>query len=276
MTQGKQPKKLCHAATVHASRRDTFIGFSYKKNPVLSWRDELYLDIPCTEDLIFEICNDVEPLETLGCARVNNARFYNTALDVKLTLADASGAATPSCLHVVITPLSSTEGFAYASVCGGNISNLADKMVTHNWGNIFFHLIAAIVADALDQKTYQEAYNMLVAKKYDQLMEMLHVRGTLNVYYWVCAFCVNQHNGICHHAPPNDSHGVPILKCDCPNKKLKEGARCEMDKFDDMMAHLKAAVRERSRRCNLGPFLASLGFFMCHIYCSIIEQLDVL
>jgi len=142
-------------------------------------------------------------------------------------------------------------GFAYASVCAGNVGHIADKMVTHNWGNKFFHLIAAIFADALDQKTFAEVFELMETHQYDELRERLQEKGTINVHYWVCAFCVNQHNGICHRAyNPKDSHGVPIQLCDCQNAKLSEGPRCEMDKFDDMMGHLKASIRIRSREAN--------------------------
>ena len=45
-------------------------------------------------------------------------------------------------------------GFAYVTAVNRGVPMLAYKMVTHNWGNKFTHLIGAIFADALQEETY--------------------------------------------------------------------------------------------------------------------------
>jgi len=44
-------------------------------------------------------------------------------------------------------------GYAYATVVNCGRPVLAHKMVTHNWGNKFAHLMGAVLADALHQET---------------------------------------------------------------------------------------------------------------------------
>merc|ERR1712048_701815 len=72
--------------------------------------------------------------------------------------------------------------------------------------------------------------------------------------YWVCAFCVNQHAGICGGNPYHGTDavtGVEYPVCGCGLRKawnttepvLDEDGRsipCEMNKFDDMMELLSA------------------------------------
>merc|ERR1711953_430755 len=63
-----------------------------------------------------------------------------------------------------------------------------------------------------------------------------------HINYWVCAFSVNQHAGICASPPAFDSHGQPISKCTCETEKYQTGDQCEMNKFDDMMAYLQGVA----------------------------------
>ncbi|CAE7853295.1 SYT4, partial [Symbiodinium necroappetens] len=129
----------------------------------------------------------------------------------------------------------------------GGRPHLAQKMVTHSWRNIFSHLIAAIVADALDVEKYDEIAKLLVNRKFSTLSDALRRKNSLDVRYWVCAFSVNQHAGICATPPPVDSTGHAIAPCRCTTPKHFAGDLSEMNKFDDMMAFLKRSLRQQGQ-----------------------------
>ena len=127
-------------------------------------------------------------------------------------------------------------------------------MVTHNWGNLFADLVAAVVADALDDDEYSNAVGFLIDNNVQQLEDKLEWLNTLDNTYWVCAFSVDQHCGICGGNPNGDRDSVtgeehPI--CNCGKEKyfnatppLTQGGQsveCEMNKFDDMMEFLAAS-----------------------------------
>merc|ERR1712087_566524 len=122
-----------------------------------------------------------------------------------------------------------------------------NKMVTHNWANLFTDLIGAIVADALDDDTYDLA-SFMVSNHIDKLIKVLREQGTSQKTYWVCAFSVGQHNGICGENPFGDKDNVLETvhpACDCglpkyfnatpPLDGKGRSIGCEMNKFDDMM-----------------------------------------
>lgn len=77
----------------------------------------------------------------------------------------------------------------------------AQRMVTHAWSNRFAHLVAAMVADALGYSTYESFLPRLQAGSIPELMRELEQRNKLHITYWVCAFSVNQHAGICGANP---------------------------------------------------------------------------
>lgn len=64
---------------------------------------------------------------------------------------------------------------------------------------------------------------LLKTKDFDTLYGLLKEKNQLGVPYWVCAFSVNQHAGICARAPPTDSHGHPIQTCSCSTEKHFSG-----------------------------------------------------
>eukprot|EP00930_Biecheleria_cincta_P005639 TRINITY_DN106572_c0_g1_i1.p1 TRINITY_DN106572_c0_g1~~TRINITY_DN106572_c0_g1_i1.p1 ORF type:complete len:501 (+),score=87.65 TRINITY_DN106572_c0_g1_i1:144-1505(+) len=145
------------------------------------------------------------------------------------------------------------EGVAYAVITSGGIPRYPGKMVTHNWGNLFVHLLAAVCADALGLPTFEAAAAMLEARQTEELRRRLEKAGKLDYCYWVCAFCVNQHCSICHvNFAPTDSHGVPIVSCTCKVPKHASGSLSEMNKFDDMMAYLKLVNWRRARLTGSG------------------------
>lgn len=70
---------------------------------------------------------------------------------------------------------------------------------------------------------------------------MLLSSGKASLPYWICAFAVNQHLGICNYIPEGEKDavtGLPFKACACQVPKVTSGSRCEMNKFDDMMERL--------------------------------------
>ena len=67
-------------------------------------------------------------------------------------------------------------GYAYATAVNRGVPMLAYKMVTHNWGNKFAHLIGAIFADALKEETYDAVVTLLKNKDFDRLHQQLDER----------------------------------------------------------------------------------------------------
>ena len=115
------------------------------------------------------------------------------------------------------------EGYAYATAVNAGCAHLAVKMVTHSWRNKFTHLLAAILADALDAEKYEEIARSLGEREFGTLTKALRKRDKLDVRYWICAFSVNQHAGICASPPPADSTGHAIIPCSCTTPKHFEG-----------------------------------------------------
>ena len=78
--------------------------------------------------------------------------------------------------------------------------------VTHNWPNIFTHLVAACVADVLGAATYFQLIPHLstVALLDDLMFELDH--SHLSATIWICAFSVNQHSWICKNIHEDWSH----------------------------------------------------------------------
>eukprot|EP00438_Fugacium_kawagutii_P016337 Skav200166 [mRNA] locus=scaffold6219:72521:81249:- [translate_table: standard] len=141
-------------------------------------------------------------------------------------------------------------------------------MVTHNWSNLFRDLVASIIADAIGDHIFEQVAEMLSdssgAKVLEEmLMELLGpkrlplklspheaqrgLHGCLGKTYWICAFAVNQHIGICGSNPRGDvdpATMIPHPICSCAAPKIfnetpplnlhGESINCEMNKFDDM------------------------------------------
>jgi len=124
-------------------------------------------------------------------------------------------------------------------------------MVTHNWSNLFRDLVAAIIADALNQSTFS-----LVAEILDRdvvILERMLSKQALSMTYWVCAFSVNQHTSICGQNPGRSVDPVTHVEhsvCGCgspsflndtlPLRSDGKSIPCQMNKFDDLMAFLSA------------------------------------
>eukprot|EP00434_Breviolum_minutum_P024620 symbB.v1.2.021741.t1/scaffold1878.1/size97411/2 len=100
---------------------------------------------------------------------------------------------------------------------------------------------------------------------------MLRVHGSLQETYWICAFAVNQHAGICGANPAGTVDPVTGLAhptCQCSEPKFfnedpplnddGKSIQCEMNKFDDMMALL---ARENPDFAEVVAVDASLDLF---------------
>ncbi|CAE7868468.1 Cbwd1, partial [Symbiodinium microadriaticum] len=126
-------------------------------------------------------------------------------------------------------------------------------MVTHSWRNLFRDLVAAVIADAAGESSFG-LVAALLEEDVSVLEALMRERGTSDRVYWICAFAVNQHAGICENRDgdrdsvtgqvhPGCTCGLPKmlnttapLSTEGPSKGQSIG--CEMNKFDDMMALL--------------------------------------
>ncbi|CAK9052928.1 Hypothetical protein SCF082_LOCUS28911 [Durusdinium trenchii] len=164
---------------------------------------------------------------------------------------------TNDVVRLAIIPLTSARGCSYAELVN-EVPVMPRKMVTHNWSNLFRDLLASIVADALREHTF-ELVSALLSDQVgiNALEQMLQVQGNLEDVYWICAFAVNQHSGICGANPRADVDPVtrlphPVCSCRTPKffnttpplNQYGESIPCEMNKFDDMMSFL--ACRDSS------------------------------
>jgi len=147
-------------------------------------------------------------------------------------------------------------GVAYADVVQKGDGRLPETMVTHTWDNLFVHLVAAVVADALELSDYEAVAERIMAGQLDWIEERLRRGSLLEKTYWICAFCVNQHASICGGFPQAPKPGTPAFvrwnserhdpvtgdvhgRCPCTQpKKFNDASECELNKFDDMMALL--------------------------------------
>ncbi|CAE7481138.1 unnamed protein product [Symbiodinium natans] len=164
---------------------------------------------------------------------------------------------TADVVRQAIIPGSAATAFgscAMATVLMQGVATPAQRMVTHAWSNLFADLVAAVVADALDYSSYADVRERLKPGKLGHLYTELQQQDLLQLRYWICAFCVNQHAGICAGNPNQDRDPVTLQLhpvCDCGHPKFwndtepcrfgrsdGESVGCEMNKFSDMMSLL--------------------------------------
>ena len=147
----------------------------------------------------------------------------------------------------VIIPLTSSEECAFSvSAFNKDGPKRAQVMVTHNWGNSFSDLLAAVLSDALQECSFSLPAELL-QEDCAFLQDLLAKMGGLDETYWICAFAVNQHISICHSNPydrdPFTDQLHPVCHCSSTNIIDPDGrsASSEINKFDDMM-HLLATT----------------------------------
>ena len=140
-----------------------------------------------------------------------------------------------------IIPLTSSEECAFSvSAFNKDGPKRAQVMVTHNWGNSFSDLLAAVLSDALQECSFSLPAELLQEDS-AFLQDLLAKMGRLDHTYWICAFAVNQHISICHSNPydrdPFTNQLHPVCHCSSTNIIDSDGrsASSEINKFDDMM-----------------------------------------
>ena len=144
-----------------------------------------------------------------------------------------------------IIPLTSREECAFSvSAFNKDGPKRAQVMVTHNWGNSFSDLLAAVLSDALQECSFSLPAELL-QEDCAFLQDLLAKMGRLDETYWICAFGVNQHISICHSNPydrdPFTNQLHPVCHCNSTNIIDPDGrsASSEINKFDDMMSLLE-------------------------------------
>ncbi|CAK0848917.1 unnamed protein product [Prorocentrum cordatum] len=167
---------------------------------------------------------------------------------------DPSKHTTEDVVRGAIIPLSADSKTSMAEVMMGHSPVRPDKMVTHNWGNIFTDLVAAIVSDALSESEYCKVAVLLI-HDINTLMRWVAQSNVGSQTYWVCALSVNQHTSICatNLCSRRDSvTGEPYPLCSCGLPKTfnatpplasdgtRSQTRSEMNKFDQLMMSLSA------------------------------------
>lgn len=156
---------------------------------------------------------------------------------------------THDVVREVIIPRTASSGRAYAELMMGGKPTRPDKMVTHNWSNKFRDLVAAVVADALDENDFSKAAHLL-DHHFNGLVSILRRGHMMERRYWICAFSVAQHHAICGYSSrerdPITLEPHPVCLCGRqqfsnetpPLRADGKSIPCEMNKFSDMMALL--------------------------------------
>ena len=179
--------------------------------------------------------------------------FYGGLGETYMTHFEAEHHTTADVVWQAVIPETAAAGVALSTKLMEGRTLPAQRMVTHSWSNKFVNLLAAIIADGLGEPTYEGISKRLLAGKLQQLTEELREKGALEVTYWVCAFCINQHAGICGNtASPDTVTGKVPPVCSCEHPKVwnhtpplredGESIECELNKFDDAMSCLMASV----------------------------------
>ncbi|CAJ1435119.1 unnamed protein product [Effrenium voratum] len=179
--------------------------------------------------------------------------FYSS-LPERMPHFDPEKHTTEQVVRQAIIPMSrgTIHGDCPAAIVLMGEALMPDLMVTHSWSNRFACLVAAVVADALEVPGYTKVLRdgRLKPGELEVLKSELFWKGKLEKRYWICAFSVNQHMGICGFVPPSMQDPVTGLapkpcyceepKCWSDTEPLRDGqsVNCEMNKFDDMMSYL--------------------------------------
>ena len=198
--------------------------------------------------------------------------FYKNLGDTVMQSFQPSVHTTADVVRLAIIPLTASSCSSYAQLVNKGAKVLPKKMVTHNWSNLFRDLLASAISDSLGEHTFEFVAELLSDKAgVEALEDMLRVHGSLQETYWICAFAVNQHAGICGENPSGTVDPVTGLThptCQCSEPKFfnedpplnddGKSIQCEMNKFDDMMALL---ARENPDFAEVVAVDASLDLF---------------
>lgn len=146
----------------------------------------------------------VENLAVRGFTLDSLLEFYSMLLERSvMSHFDPNISSTNDVVMQVIIPLSKEKRCAYRDIMMDGKPAYANVMVSHNWENVFSHLVAALVADAMSLPSYAVIVPQLrTPERLQRLradLQANHPRG-LQRTYWVCAFNVNQHASMCQRA----------------------------------------------------------------------------
>ena len=213
------------------------------------------IDVGSKSAMELEWRKKVTDLSRRGITAQSLLHFYKKLGDSLMPHYHSSRHTTTDVVRQAIIPATREQRCAYA-VMAGNGPVKPDKMVTHSWQNKFSDLVAAVISDAVHENSF-DLVSKLLDSDVSVLEDMLLQQGTASKAYWICAFSVNQHAGICGGNPNKDRDSVTgevHQTCDCglpkmfnatpPLSKGGESIGCEMNKFDDMMALLSAGNPE--------------------------------
>ena len=238
----------------------------------LMWMSEV-LPVPCKSKGLLKSktmfvnseiwSHKVEELGNRGVTVLSLLSFWRQLLERQVMPSfDPSRSTTTDVVRLAIIPGTldaSNRGHAMASLWSGGSDVPAMTMVTHNWTNLFRHLMAAIFAHALEESYYQGVADAMLEEKTLQALEtrIRQKPGCGLKTYWVCAFAVNQHASICNGFGCEPTVGTPEFErwdvnrrdtvsndiypvCQCcePKRYNDEPDLCEMNKFDAMMRRL--------------------------------------
>eukprot|EP00927_Polykrikos_kofoidii_P054191 TRINITY_DN4864_c0_g1_i7.p1 TRINITY_DN4864_c0_g1~~TRINITY_DN4864_c0_g1_i7.p1 ORF type:complete len:727 (-),score=51.53 TRINITY_DN4864_c0_g1_i7:88-2268(-) len=156
-------------------------------------------------------------------------------------------------VRMAIIPESRHAKSALADIMMGGAYTRPQTLVTHNWDNLFRDLVAAVVADALGDDDFA-CIAYLLEHDIEIVAQAVRAAGVQQNTYWICAFSVNQHRGICSDNPEGTRDPVSMElhpTCSCgspkawndtaPTLTCGRGIECEMNKFDDMVRYLSAS-----------------------------------
>ena len=180
--------------------------------------------------------------------------FYKHLCESAMLTYQPSLHTTSDVVRRAIIPMTYTACSSYAELVSRGNKVIPKKMVIHNWSNLFRDLLASVVADAIGEHTFHMIAELLSDQAGVQVVEQLLVhKQCMQETYWICAFAVNQHRGICSTHSPGDVDPVTSLPhpvCCCNTLKFfnktppvcSDGGSisCEMNKFDDMMAYVSS------------------------------------
>ncbi|CAE7793281.1 RPS13, partial [Symbiodinium sp. CCMP2456] len=199
----------------------------------------------------------VAELSTRGITARELLEFYKQLGSRTMPHYSAGMHTTGDVVRQAIIPITRSGCCSYAEVTGREPLRPA-KMVTHSWRNLFRDLVAAVIADAVRETSF-ELISQLLEHEVSVLETLLEQQGKGDQVYWICAFSVNQHLSICEnlfrdkdsvtgHLHAGCDCGLPkILNTTPPLSTEGQSISCEMNKFDDMMALLAEEVPEFSQ-----------------------------
>ena len=109
----------------------------------------------------------VEQLSSRGIRLHDLLQFWDELLEGQIMPSfDPQQSQTNDVVRQAVIPKArvGSGGVALAKLWAGDDAVVPQSMVTHNWSNTFAHLVAAIVADALEHDTYGNTAKHLMKK----------------------------------------------------------------------------------------------------------------